>query len=96
MASGRYVPGPGGLQFAGRYRPQRTRTGQPQGCWRQHTDGSFDVPLPARVAKGIAYVKPALVAEVRSQPWTRRTGCVNQKAGVGAWTKPSGGARVSG
>ncbi|TGN72099.1 ATP-dependent DNA ligase [Mycobacterium tuberculosis] len=68
------IPGPGGLQFAGRVGTglsERELANLKEMLAPLHTDESpFDVPLPARDAKGITYVKPALVAEVRYSEWT--------------------------
>nr|WP_128617579.1 ATP-dependent DNA ligase [Mycobacterium lepraemurium] len=68
------IPGPGGLHFAGRVGTGFTerdlanlkkmlaplRTDQPP----------FDAPLPRSEAKGVTFVEPVLVGEVRYSEWT--------------------------
>jgi bifunctional non-homologous end joining protein LigD len=68
------IPGDGGLRFAGRVGTgftERDLANLKKTLAPLHTDQSpFDAPLPARDAKGVTFVEPALVGEVRYSEWT--------------------------
>jgi DNA ligase D-like protein (predicted ligase)/DNA ligase D-like protein (predicted polymerase)/DNA ligase D-like protein (predicted 3'-phosphoesterase) len=69
------IPGPdGGLQFAGRVGTgftDRELANLKKTLAPLHTDESpFNPKLPAREAKGVTYVEPVLVGEVRYSEWT--------------------------
>jgi bifunctional non-homologous end joining protein LigD len=69
------IPGPeGGLQFAGRVGTgftDRDLANLKKTLAPLHTDESpFNPKLPAREAKGVTYVEPVLVGEVRYSEWT--------------------------
>lgn len=68
------IPGPGGLHFAGRVGTgftERDLANLKKTLEPLHTDESpFDDSLPARDAKGVTFVKPVLVGEVRYSEWT--------------------------
>jgi DNA ligase D-like protein (predicted ligase)/DNA ligase D-like protein (predicted polymerase)/DNA ligase D-like protein (predicted 3'-phosphoesterase) len=68
------IPVTGGLHFAGRVGTgftERDLTRLKKTLAPLHTDESpFDAPLPARDAKGVTFVKPTLVGEVRYSEWT--------------------------
>ena len=65
---------PGGLHFAGRVGTgftERDLANLKKTLAPLHTDESpFDAALPARDAKGVTFVEPALVGEVRYSEWT--------------------------
>jgi bifunctional non-homologous end joining protein LigD len=68
------IPGPSGLHFAGRVGTgftERALANLKKRLEPLQTDESpFDAPLPARDAKGVTFVQPALVGEVRYSEWT--------------------------
>jgi bifunctional non-homologous end joining protein LigD len=68
------IPGPNGLHFAGRVGTgftERALADLKKRLAPLHTDESpFDAPLPARDVKGVTFVKPTLVGEVRYSEWT--------------------------
>ncbi|GAB7143468.1 ATP-dependent DNA ligase [Mycobacterium riyadhense] len=68
------IPGPNGLRFAGRVGTgftERDLASLKKTLAPLHTDESpFDTPLPARDAKGVTFVRPTLVGEVRYSEWT--------------------------
>jgi DNA ligase D-like protein (predicted ligase) len=68
------IPADGGLQFAGRVGTgftERDLTRLKEMLAPLRTDESpFDAPLPTKDAKGVTYVKPTLVGEVRYSEWT--------------------------
>ncbi len=68
------IPGPGGLHFAGRVGTgftERELTSLKATLAPLHSDESpFDEPLPVRDAKGVMFVEPRLVGEVRYSEWT--------------------------
>jgi len=68
------IPGPNGLQFAGRVGTgftERDLANLKKTLAPLHTDESpFDAKLPARDAKVVTYVEPTLVGEVRYSEWT--------------------------
>jgi bifunctional non-homologous end joining protein LigD len=68
------IPGPEGLHFAGRVGTgftERELANLKKTLAPLHTDESpFDASLPARDAKGVTFVKPTLVGEVRYSEWT--------------------------
>jgi len=68
------IPGDGGLRFAGRVGTgftERDLANLKKTLARLHTDQSpFDAPLSARDAKGVTFVQPVLVGEVRYSEWT--------------------------
>jgi len=68
------IPGPDGLHFAGRVGTgftERELANLKKTLAPLHTDESpFDASLPARDAKGVTFVKPTLVGEVRYSVWT--------------------------
>jgi bifunctional non-homologous end joining protein LigD len=68
------IPGPGGLCFAGRVGTgftERELADLKKTLEPLHTAGSpFDASLPARDAKGVTFVRPVLVGEVRYSEWT--------------------------
>ncbi|OBK23853.1 ATP-dependent DNA ligase [Mycobacterium asiaticum] len=68
------IPGPDGLQFAGRVGTgftDRELASLKKTLAPLHTDESpFRPKLPAREARGVTYVKPVLVGEVRYSEWT--------------------------
>jgi bifunctional non-homologous end joining protein LigD len=68
------IPGDGGLRFAGRVGTgftERHLANLKKTLAPLHTDQSpFDAPLPARDAKGVTFVEPVLVGEVRYSEWT--------------------------
>ncbi|BBX97929.1 ATP-dependent DNA ligase [Mycobacterium lacus] len=68
------IPGPGGLHYAGRVGTgftERDLANLKEALAPLHTDESpFDAPLPTRDARGVTFVKPALVGEVRYSEWT--------------------------
>lgn len=68
------IPGPSGLHFAGRVGTgftERDLANLKKTLAPLHTDESpFDAALPAREAKGVTFVAPTLVGEVRYSEWT--------------------------
>ena len=68
------IPGVDGLRFAGRVGTgftERDLAGLKKTLAPLHTDESpFAATLPARDAKGVTFVKPTLVGEVRYSEWT--------------------------
>jgi bifunctional non-homologous end joining protein LigD len=68
------IPGDGGLHFAGRVGTgftERDLAKLKKTLAPLHTDHSpFDAPLPTRDAKGVTFVEPVLVGEVRYSEWT--------------------------
>ena len=68
------IPGAGGLHFAGRVGTgftERDLANLKQALAPLHTEQSpFDAPLPARDTKGVTFVEPLLVGEVRYSEWT--------------------------
>jgi bifunctional non-homologous end joining protein LigD len=68
------IPSPGGLHFAGRVGTgftERDLANLKKTLESLHTDESpFDASLPARDAKGVTFVEPVLVGEVRYSEWT--------------------------
>lgn len=68
------IPGPSGLHFAGRVGTgftQRDLDNLKRTLAPLHTDENpFGPSLPAREAKGVTFVKPTLVGEVRYSEWT--------------------------
>ncbi|MCV7102594.1 ATP-dependent DNA ligase [Mycobacterium palustre] len=68
------IPGDGGLRFAGRVGTgftERDLANLKKTLAPLHTDRSpFDPPLPRSEARGVTYVKPVLVGEVRYSEWT--------------------------
>jgi len=68
------IPGAEGLRFAGRVGTgftQRELANLKETLAPLHTDQSpFHPPLPAREAKGVTFVEPVLVGEVRYSEWT--------------------------
>jgi bifunctional non-homologous end joining protein LigD len=68
------IPSAGGLHFAGRVGTgftERDLANLKKTLAPLHTDESpFDAKLPARDAKGVTFVKPVLVGEVRYSEWT--------------------------
>ncbi len=68
------IPGAGGLHFAGRVGTgftERDLVNLKKTLAPLHTDQSpFDASLPAREAKGVTFVEPVLVGEVRYSEWT--------------------------
>ncbi len=68
------IPGAGGLHFAGRVGTgftERDLANLKKTLAPLHTDQSpFDAPLPGREAKGVTFVEPVLVGEVRYSEWT--------------------------
>jgi bifunctional non-homologous end joining protein LigD len=68
------IPGAGGLRFAGRVGTgftERALANLKKTLAPLHTDQSpFDSSLPARDAKGVTFVEPVLVGEVRYSEWT--------------------------
>ncbi len=68
------IPGPDGLRFAGRVGTgftERELANLKKTLAPLHTDESpFDASLPARDAKGVTFVEPTLVGEVRYSEWT--------------------------
>jgi len=68
------IPAAGGLHFAGRVGTgftERDLARLKKTLAPLHTDESpFEAPLPARDAKGVTFVKPTLVGEVRYSEWT--------------------------
>ncbi len=68
------IPNAGGLHFAGRVGTgftERDLANLKKTLEPLHTDESpFDASLPARDAKGVTFVKPVLVGEVRYSEWT--------------------------
>ncbi|MEB3980241.1 ATP-dependent DNA ligase [Mycobacterium sp. 663a-19] len=68
------IPGPGGLRFAGRVGTgftERDLAKLKKMLAPLHTDQSpFDTRLPTREAKGVTFVEPVLVGEVRYSEWT--------------------------
>jgi len=68
------IPADGGLHFAGRVGTgftERDLASLKKTLAPLHTDESpFDAPLLARDAKGVTFVKPTLVGEVRYSEWT--------------------------
>ncbi len=68
------IPGPGGLHFAGRVGTgftERALANLKKTLAPLRTDESpFDTPLPARERKGVTFVEPTLVGEVRYSEWT--------------------------
>jgi bifunctional non-homologous end joining protein LigD len=68
------IPGDGGLQFAGRVGTgftERELAKLKSTLAPLHTDQSpFDAKLPAADAKGVTFVEPVLVGEVRYSEWT--------------------------
>jgi DNA ligase D-like protein (predicted ligase) len=68
------IPGAGGLHFAGRVGTgftERELAKLKKTLAPLHTDQSpFDALLPAREAKGVTFVEPVLVGEVRYSEWT--------------------------
>jgi bifunctional non-homologous end joining protein LigD len=69
------IPGPGGLHFAGRVGTgftERDLANLKKTLTPLHTDESpFDAKLPAREARGVTFVEPVLVGEVRYSEWTQ-------------------------
>lgn len=68
------IPGPDGLQFVGRVGTgftERDLANLKKTLAPLHTDESpFDAKLSTRDAKGVTYVEPTLVGEVRYSEWT--------------------------
>jgi bifunctional non-homologous end joining protein LigD len=68
------IPGDGGLRFAGRVGTgftERDLANLKKTLSPLHTDRSpFDPPLPRSEARGVTYVEPVLVGEVRYSEWT--------------------------
>lgn len=68
------IPTPGGLRFAGRVGTgftERDLAKLKKTLAPLHTDQSpFDPPLPKAEARGVTYVEPVLVGEVRYSEWT--------------------------
>ncbi len=68
------IPGDGGLHFAGRVGTgftERDLANLKKTLAPLETDRSpFDAPLPTRDAKGVTFVEPVLVGEVRYSEWT--------------------------
>lgn len=68
------IPGPDGLQFAGRVGTgftDRDLANLKKTLAPLHTDESpFRAKLPARDARGVTFVRPTLVGEVRYSEWT--------------------------
>lgn len=68
------IPSAGGLHFAGRVGTgftERDLAKLKETLAPLHTDESpFDASLPARDAKGVTFVEPVLVGEVRYSEWT--------------------------
>jgi bifunctional non-homologous end joining protein LigD len=68
------IPGDGGLRFAGRVGTgftERDLANLKKTLAPLHTDRSpFAAPLPSRDAKGVTFVEPTLVGEVRYSEWT--------------------------
>ncbi|MCV7377920.1 ATP-dependent DNA ligase [Mycobacterium alsense] len=68
------IPGDGGLRFAGRVGTgftERDLANLKKTLAPLHTDESpFDPPLPRSEARGVTYVEPVLVGEVRYSEWT--------------------------
>jgi bifunctional non-homologous end joining protein LigD len=68
------IPGDGGLRFTGRVGTgftERDLANLKKTLAPLHIDQSpFDAPLPARDAKGVTFVEPVLVGEVRYSEWT--------------------------
>ncbi|HYB83588.1 MAG TPA: non-homologous end-joining DNA ligase, partial [Mycobacterium sp.] len=68
------IPGAEGLHFAGRVGTgftERDLANLKKTLAPLHTDQSpFDAPLPAREARGVTFVEPVLVGEVRYSEWT--------------------------
>lgn len=68
------IPGPDGLRFAGRVGTgftDRELAALKKTLAPLHTDESpFQPKLPAREARGVTYVEPTLVGEVRYSEWT--------------------------
>jgi bifunctional non-homologous end joining protein LigD len=68
------IPGAGGLRFAGRVGTgftERDLANLKKTLAPLHTDRSpFDARLPTRDAKGVTFVEPVLVGEVRYSEWT--------------------------
>jgi bifunctional non-homologous end joining protein LigD len=68
------IPTPGGLHFAGRVGTgftERDLANLKKTLAPLHTkQPPFDGPLPARDAKGVTFVEPILVGEVRYSEWT--------------------------
>lgn len=68
------IPTPGGLHFAGRVGTgftERDLANLKKTLAPLHTDESpFDPPLPRSEARGVTYVEPVLVGEVRYSEWT--------------------------
>jgi bifunctional non-homologous end joining protein LigD len=68
------IPGAGGLHFAGRVGTgftERELDSLKKTLAPLHTDQSpFDATLPAREARGVTFVEPVLVGEVRYSEWT--------------------------
>ena len=68
------IPTPGGLHFAGRVGTgftERDLANLKKTLAPLHTKQSpFDGPLPARDTKGVTFVEPVLVGEVRYSEWT--------------------------
>ena len=68
------IPSAGGLHFAGRVGTgftERDLANLKKTLKPLHTDESpFDASLPARDAKGVTFVRPSLVGEVRYSEWT--------------------------
>ncbi len=68
------IPGAGGLRFAGRVGTgftERDLTNLKRTLAELHTDESpFAPPLPSSEAKGVTFVEPVLVGEVRYSEWT--------------------------
>ena len=68
------IPGAGGLRFAGRVGTgftERDLANLKKTLAPLHTDQSpFDARLPTRDAKGVRFVEPVLVGEVRYSEWT--------------------------
>ncbi|WP_084248607.1 ATP-dependent DNA ligase [Mycobacterium avium] len=68
------IPGPGGLHFAGRVGTgftERDLANLKKTLAPLRTDQSpFDAPLPRSEAKGVTFVEPVLVGEVRYSEWT--------------------------
>lgn len=68
------IPGPGGLHFAGRVGTgftERDLANLKKTLAPLRTDQSpFDAPVPRSEAKGVTFVEPVLVGEVRYSEWT--------------------------